>query len=131
MARIARLFDGPDKTGLPDFSTRRIVQDEDERSKIKQFLTGGVLILRTSGRSADALAPEKKRAVPMSYATDGVWIWSRAAAYYLDNHGIAPEEDFLAHILRCNYSASVPDQDAVNSAIEDLKQHFSASQNRS
>ncbi|VFA99804.1 Uncharacterised protein [Nocardia cyriacigeorgica] len=67
----------------------------------------------------------------MSYATDGVWIWSRAAAYYLDNHGIAPEEDFLAHILRCNYSAPVPDQDAINSAIEDLKQHFSASQNRS
>lgn len=64
----------------------------------------------------------------MSYATDGVWIWSRAAAYYLDNHGIAPEGEFLAHIIRCRYSAQIPDQDTVNSAVEDLKQHFASTQ---
>ncbi|MFE3446705.1 hypothetical protein ACFXNW_27060 [Nocardia sp. NPDC059180] len=131
MTRIAQLFDGSDSSGFPDFSSRQIVEDDSERARIKQFLTGGTLILRTSGRGADVLAPEKKRAVPMSYATDGVWIWSRAAAYYLSNHGIAPEEDFLEHIRRCDYSAIVPDQDTVSSAIDRLKQHFASTQNQS
>lgn len=129
MLRIARLFDESDSTGAPNYSSRQLIDSNDERARIRQFLTGGTLILRTSGRAPDVLSSENRKVVPISYATDGTWIWSRAAAYYVSNHGIAPEKDFLEHIIRCGYTATTPDEDAINSAIARLNEHFSSRQN--
>ncbi|MFE3446697.1 hypothetical protein ACFXNW_27020 [Nocardia sp. NPDC059180] len=124
--RIGRLFDGTDDAGRPEFSARLIMECDAERARVLGFLKGGRLVLRTSARGPDLLAPERKRGVPMSFATDGTWIWSRAAAYYLAEHGIAPEDDLLEHIHHCRFHADVPDQGATDRAVLALQQHFAS-----
>ena len=36
--------------------------------------------------------------VPASFRTDGEWIWTDTVAYYLDQHGLAPDEELARHI---------------------------------
>jgi hypothetical protein len=36
--------------------------------------------------------------VPTSFRTDGEWIWTDTVAYYLQQHGMAPDEELVAHI---------------------------------
>jgi hypothetical protein len=31
--------------------------------------------------------------------TDGVWFWPEGYAHYLEAHGVAPPEEFVAHVL--------------------------------
>ncbi|MFD0540822.1 hypothetical protein ACFQY7_50440 [Actinomadura luteofluorescens] len=36
--------------------------------------------------------------MPLTFHTDGTWVWSGAVAYYLTEHGVPPEPDLVAHI---------------------------------
>lgn len=119
--KIAKLFEQLDPEGKPILPLDRQPLNSDERDLVLQFLLGGKIAARTSGRSIDKLDESRGKVVPSSLATDGTWIWSRATAYYLQHHGVAPEPDFLKHIRKCNYTAAQPDPDTLSQAIVTLQ----------
>jgi hypothetical protein len=122
MMQRARLFDGVGPDGEPYFAPDRArIDDPAERARVAEFLGGGRLIRRTTGRDVDRLDPDRGRAVPMSTHTDGTWIWNAGLRYYVQTHGIAPEPAFLQHIVRSGYRAGEPDDDAMRQALTELR----------
>lgn len=120
--RIAQLFDRQDAEGewmfAPDHPR---IADEEERALIARFLRGGKVILRVPGSDVDRFEPANGEVVPLSTLTDGTWIWGAAMRYYVEEHGIAPEPDFLAHIVAHEYVAPVPAEPAWRAAINQLR----------
>jgi hypothetical protein len=97
--RIARVFDFAKPETGPGFSPgHRMVTDSGERERLLEFLTSGTLVLHTTARTYDVLDPQAGQVVPSSFRTDGEWIWTDSVAYYLEQHGLAPDEDLAAHI---------------------------------
>ncbi|MEU0561693.1 hypothetical protein [Dactylosporangium sp. NPDC006015] len=108
---VAAVFDAVDDDGVPYFSAdRRRVLDPAEREALAGYLESAPVVLRVSGLEADPLDPGAGRAVPLSYRTDGVWVWQDASAYYLRSRGSAPDDDMVRHIEFAGFQApdSVP-----------------------
>jgi hypothetical protein len=123
--RLARVFDGRDTRGRPVFHPHRgRLIGAEERRRVVAFLDGGVILLAGGPLVADELEPARGPVVPVGYATDGVWIWSAPLRYYVAEHGIAPEPEFLAHMRACGYRAAVPSPDEVERASAELQEHF-------
>ena len=96
---IARVFDFARPDTGPGFEPdHRVVSDADELDRLLAYLTSGTLVLHTTARTQDVLDPEAGQEVPGSFRTDGEWIWTDAVAYYLDEHGLAPDEELAEHI---------------------------------
>jgi hypothetical protein len=57
--------------------------------------------------------------------TDGVWLWPEGLAHYLDVHGLALPDDFLAHAQRQNFAFPAHALARVH-ALEDVQPHRSA-----
>ncbi|MGH3830138.1 MAG: hypothetical protein ACRDRS_06730 [Pseudonocardiaceae bacterium] len=122
MIQLARLYDGVDSSGNPFFSpTRDRIEDPEERARVARFLDSGKVIRRTTGRDVDRIDPSCGRVVPMSSHTDGTWIWNSALRYYVTTHGVAPEPEFLAHIARRNYEATIPEEPTWREALQVLR----------
>jgi len=49
-------------------------------------------------RLDDVLNPAARGRVPVNFRTDGVWVWSDAAHYYVYKHGVSPDPGLLEHI---------------------------------
>ncbi|MEU7768958.1 hypothetical protein AB0B25_28195 [Nocardia sp. NPDC049190] len=111
--RMAALFESVDSSGAPQIPlSRPIITDPRERRRILMFLAGGELVV-TTGYTVDQLDPVRGEVVPGSIVTDGEWIWSRACAYYLAEHGVAPEVEFLNYIRSRRYVPSTPDRKSL------------------
>lgn len=120
--RIAQLFDRQDAEGEWEFAPDHPrIRDPEERARIAGFLRGGKVILRVPGSDVDRLEPANGEVVPVSTLTDGTWIWGSAMRYYVEKHGIAPEPDFLAHIVAHEYVAPVPEEQAWRAALDHLR----------
>ena len=91
--RIARVFD--DRGG---FAPGHAVLSGLELEQAAAFLDAGSPVLATTGRAADVVEPGRGQVVPMTYRTDGRWLWPESIAYYLRAYGLAPAPDLLAHI---------------------------------
>lgn len=115
--RIAQLFD----EGRTFAADRARIDDPGERARIAGFLRGGKVILRVPGSDVDRIESANGQVVPMSTLTDGVWIWGAALRYYVEVHGIAPEPDFLAHIVAHEYVAPKPDEQTWRKALDQLR----------
>ena len=97
--KIARVFDFADPETGPGFDPgHRVVTDSAERDRMLQYLTSGTLVLHTTARTQDVLDLAAGQVVPGSFRTDGEWIWTDTVAYYLQQHGMAPDEELAAHI---------------------------------
>ena len=106
--RLAPVYDeAPD--GTPTLAADRPRLADPERTAVADSLAAGTLVLSTTARLDDLLRPEHRGRVPMSFRTDGVWVWSDAIGYYLREHGVAPVAEFLDHLR----SGRTPDPDAV------------------
>jgi hypothetical protein len=120
--RLARLFDGVDAAGKPFFAADRArIADPVERARVADFLRSGKVIRRVNGLDVDRIDASRGKAVPRSTLTDGVWIWNAGLRYYVETHGIAPEEDFLEHIGNSGYCAQPPDERAWLEALDVLR----------
>ena len=97
--RLARVFDRAGPDGAVWFSPNRLrLVDPAQRERIARYLCGGRMVLRASGRLPDPLSADVIPVVPLSFRTDGVWVWQEALAYYVRRRGIAPELALLCHI---------------------------------
>ena len=97
--KVARVFDFAKPDTGPGFEPEhRVVTDSAERDRMLRYLTSGTPVLYTTARTEDVIYPAAGHVVPCSFRTDGEWIWTDAVAYYLKQHGLAPDEDLAAHI---------------------------------
>ncbi|MBS2552546.1 hypothetical protein KGQ19_37395 [Catenulispora sp. NL8] len=106
--RLAPVYDEA-SDGTPTLATDRPRLAGPERAAVAASLAAGALVLSTTARLDDLLRPEHRGRVPMSFRTDGVWVWSDAIGYYVREHGVAPVAEFLDHLR----SGPAPDPDAV------------------
>jgi hypothetical protein len=74
-----------------------------EAERVLEYLRLPPIVLSARGFGKDELAPDAPSAVPLTFRTDGQWIWSGAVEYYLQQHALAPEAAFLEHIRRSGY----------------------------
>ncbi|GAB3466955.1 hypothetical protein [Actinophytocola sediminis] len=95
--RVARTFDGASPDGGPWFDPgHELVVDAEECQRLLDFLAGGEVVLAAEVRLPDLLTGTAG-AVPTDLRSDGTWVWSAAARYYLDRHRLAPDADLAAH----------------------------------
>jgi hypothetical protein len=96
---LARVFDYADPATGPGFDAgHRVITDQAERDRLLGYLRGGAMVMATTARMADVLDPEQGEVVPMTFRTDGTWIWTDTVVYYLDRHSLAPDTRLVAHI---------------------------------
>jgi len=97
------------------------LKDKSEASKIAQYLYAGEPLLVTTAQMDDVV-DGSQYCVPMSFRTDGTWIWTEVSAYYAERHRLEPDLRLLAHIRANDYSAPEVDGVAVYRAVEILEQ---------
>jgi hypothetical protein len=96
--RMARLFDGlgPGQTPQVD----RPPVPDDELEALADYLTKAPMVLAARSLDDDLLDPARPAKVPLTYLTDGTWIWPGGVGYYLRTHGVPPEPELVEHIRR-------------------------------
>ena len=96
--RIARAFDGVDPASGPWFAANHPRLSEDEAARVADLLDAGLAVLATTQRMDDVMEPARGQVVPMTYRTNGSWIWTDTVSYYLRTYGLAPDPDLLAEL---------------------------------
>jgi hypothetical protein len=97
--RLARVFDAVDAESGPSFAaTHPLIDDPVEAQFLLGYLDAALPVLTTSATMADLLDPDLAEVVPLTFRTDGTWIWTDTVAYYLRRYALAPEEHLLAHV---------------------------------
>lgn len=117
--RIARVFD--DGGG---FASARPRLSGSELEQVVSFLDAGAPVLATTTRAADVVEPSRGHVVPMTYRTDGRWLWPESVAYYLRAYGLAPASDLLAHIRAHGSDLPVTDPADEHRALALLFQSY-------
>ncbi|MCK9878369.1 hypothetical protein MXD59_21785 [Frankia sp. Ag45/Mut15] len=113
--KIAKLFDGT-RDGTPFVSDRPALPAGSERSKLLAYLDGGAVVLRAAGRSVDRLDASRGKSVPIAFHTDGEWVWSASVAYYLEEHELPPEPEFLHYLRSRDFRYVAPAKETIRSA---------------
>ncbi|SNQ48712.1 conserved hypothetical protein [Frankia canadensis] len=117
---IARVFDEVDPVTGPGFAADRPrLSDPDTRADLLRRLDLGIPVLGTSARMTDVLDPDRGEVVPMTFRTDGVWVWTDTTSYYLDQHGIVPDPDLVRHLL-ADPAAADADEVALHRVLANL-----------
>ena len=115
--RIAMIYDAHDESGTATFGAERErLGEQRERERLAEYLRSGRLVLSTTGRDQDRLDPARGRVVPISFRTDGEWVWSEALAYYVAEYGIAPEGALRDHAADREYEMPDVSDDAARAA---------------
>ncbi|HJQ47172.1 MAG TPA: hypothetical protein VJ870_12760, partial [Amycolatopsis sp.] len=112
--RIARIFDGQGADGQPIINRPEIDADEGER--LFTYLNAAPVVLSERGLDLDRLAQPPVPKVPVAYHTDGTWIWPAATNYYLNEYGIAPEADLVAHVRSAGFTLTEVSDHTVQAA---------------
>jgi hypothetical protein len=119
--RLAVVFDPSDQDGPPITAGHPVV-DAPEVSRLAAYLSSGQPLMITTARKNDVVTPARGAVVPMNYRTDGHWIWSDAAVYYLEQYGLAPEADLVAHIRNRSFVVPEVDGAAIHRALAVLQE---------
>ncbi|MEU0564738.1 hypothetical protein ABZ297_04960 [Nonomuraea sp. NPDC005983] len=114
---LAKVFDGV-RDGEPYFLPDH-PRDDDPR--LAAYLKAGTPILSTTGTNVDFLDPARGEVVPLTFRTDGTWIWTDTITYYLEKHRIRPDEGLCAHIAAQGYRCPRVDEATARHAIEELR----------
>jgi hypothetical protein len=119
--RVAVLFDHVDPTLGPGFHADHPTVDREELTRLAQYLRRGEPLLVTTGRLSDVVDPARGRVVPMTFRTDGSWVWSDATTYYLEAYQLLPDPALVAHIRGVSYVGSTVDDVAMHRAMVALQ----------
>ncbi|MCE0537938.1 hypothetical protein LWF15_20805 [Kineosporia rhizophila] len=97
--RMARVFDSVDAERGPLFDDGHPrIDDLDEVILLLRYLGSGLPVLTTAVTMADVMDPRRPEVVPLTFRTDGRWVWTDAITYYLERYGLAPEPELLYHL---------------------------------
>jgi hypothetical protein len=99
--RMARLFDGLGPGQTPQVNRPPVPDDEVEA--LADYLTKAPVVLAARSLDNDLLDPARPAKVPLTYLTDGTWIWPGGVGYYLRTHGVPPEPELVEHIRRQHF----------------------------
>ncbi|MBL7253234.1 hypothetical protein [Paractinoplanes lichenicola] len=124
---IARVFDGVDPVTGPWFAPDHPRLDEAERERVARYLESGRPVLMTTQRMADVVDPARGAVVPMSYRTDGIWVWTDTVAYYARTHSLAPDAELLDHARERQFRAPTVDDVAEHRTLAALFRPSTAS----
>ncbi|SDP91610.1 hypothetical protein SAMN04487905_11313 [Actinopolyspora xinjiangensis] len=113
--RKAEVFDGTDAVGRP--VTNRGELPPEERDLVLEYLERAPVILAARGYDSDRLDPYGRATVPMTFHTDGSWIWPGAVGYYLRTHELAPQADLVRHIRERDFQLPYVDDEARELAV--------------
>jgi hypothetical protein len=103
--------DHPNAPSLDQVRGKRTPENKD---RVVAYLRGGTTLVYSPGRDDDVL-DDSKSAGSASVATDGVYVWPRTLAYYVEAYDASLPSEFEAHMQSNNWTAS----DAVDkSAVE-------------
>ena len=106
--KLARVFDAADPDLGPSFALDHLILDDPEEiGRMLDYLNSAQPVLITTAVMADIVDPERAQVVPLTFRTDGVWIWTDTISYYLGRYGLAPEEDLLDHLRSVDLPAPV------------------------
>ncbi|HEX2314103.1 MAG TPA: TNT domain-containing protein [Thermomonospora sp.] len=110
--RQARLFEGtePGAHGRPPVPA-------EETEPLLAYLNGAPIVLAARGFDRDVIDPAGPSNVPMTFHTDGDWVWPGAVGYYLRVHGIPPEPDLVAHIRARRFQVPEVAEQAMDAAV--------------
>ena len=120
--RIAVLFDEVDPTLGPRFDEDHPTVDDGEWEELVEYLHQGQPLLVTTGRLDDVVEPARGNVVPMTFRTDGTWVWSDATTYYLETYHLLPDPDMVAHIRALDYELPDVTDVAVHRAMAALQE---------
>ena len=119
--QIAELFDPVDEVGGPGFAASRPTLEDSERGAVLAYLDAAGPLLTTTALMDDVMDQRHHGVVPMSFRTDGQWVWTDAIAYYLRHYKLAPDPQLLHHIRTRRYELSPVDAVAQHRALAALQ----------
>jgi hypothetical protein len=119
--RIAVLFDPMRNVGGPGFTAGRPKLEPAERDRVLAYLDEASSVLTTTAVMDDVIDERRTGAVPLGFRTDGHWIWSDAAAYYLRRYGFCPDDGLLDHIRQRRYELPLVDAVAHHRGLAALQ----------
>ncbi|GAA3050143.1 MULTISPECIES: hypothetical protein [unclassified Kitasatospora] len=97
--RLAAVFDAVDPVTGPGFAPDRPrLAAGADREAVARYLRAGATVLLTPMLMDDVVDPGRRGVVPMGFRTDGRWIWTDTVTYYLEEYGLAPDPELLAHV---------------------------------
>ncbi len=97
---FADVFDGlPGEDGTPQ---DLVTVDDETAQRMLTYLMAGKPLMMADAAGDDLLSPGSVGVVPLHLRTDGLWVWSDASAYYLNEHRIAPPREFREYLAGVN-----------------------------
>lgn len=90
---------GPDGRPVVD----RPPVPEEIRDRLVQYLEQAPVVLAAHSLAADLLSQDGRNAVPLTFHTDGTWLWQGSVGYYLKTHGLPPEPALVAHVQSAGF----------------------------
>jgi len=120
--RMAALFDEVDPAHGPRFRhDHERVEDDTERLRLAGYLRAGQALLVSTALLSDIVDPDAGFTVPVSFRTDGLWLWTDATTYYLERHHLAPDPVLAAHIRERGYRHAQLDGVDLHRALAALR----------
>jgi hypothetical protein len=99
---VAWVFDGTDPDGRP--LVRRPPLDPAELPMISHYLRNAPMVMAPGPAEQDQIDPRRGNVVPVTWHTDGDWIWAGSIDYYLQVHGLPPQPELVAHMRRRGFA---------------------------
>lgn len=97
----APIFDDTGKHSEP--SPDRPAVHPQELDEVLAYLENAPVVLAARGYGEDAFKPDNPPVVPLTFHTDGAWVWPGGVAYYLRAHRIPPIPQLVQHIRDNDY----------------------------
>ncbi|GAA0587367.1 hypothetical protein GCM10010172_85600 [Paractinoplanes ferrugineus] len=117
---LVRVFDSVDAETGPAFDADHEQLHGPERRRLLRYLDSGAGVLETTELMVDVVEPERGAVVPMSYRTDGDYVWTDTVGYYLREYGLAPDPDLVRQARRNAYVVPEVGPIAVHRALAEL-----------
>ncbi len=80
--------------------------DRTDKEKITAYLTSGNVLFMAYGVSKDVLCFGKIIGT-MAILTDGIWVWPKDLAYYVEEYDVALPDDFITHMRETGWQAAM------------------------
>jgi hypothetical protein len=113
--REAKVFDGRDAAGRPVVNRPQLPAHEIQA--LAAYLEHAPMVLRASGAGQDEFAPGAHPDVPLTFHTDGNWIWPGSVPHYLRKYALPPEPDLITHIRSLEYNLDQPSESVQRAAV--------------